>query len=466
MTDPAVVSPAPRRPQHQVFEFTGTELEGRHLRLRYALRGGPDEDVSFEESLWLPDELPAPDPTDPVVARLIDGCHRVFGVSYFKSAIPPTIETSPVLREDAAFWDCLYSVGMGEFYFRNGLDPRDRTAFPRLPIDPQADSLRRHQASFDGTMPERALVLIGGGKDSAVVAEVVRHAAVPAVALSLGESRWIRASASAAGLEHVVIRRRLDPKLFELNTRGAWNGHIPISACIAFVSALVAYAGGFTDVIVGNERAADEGNVEWKGITINHQWSKTLVFERAFQQWLDRHLHGSPRYFSLVRPLSEVAIAAAFVKRPSHFESFTSCNANFRQPGAAEAERWCGRCPKCVFVELMLSPHVDDDGLRRIFPRSFLADAANIPLLEELAGMSGIKPWECVGTPDECRLSLTLLHEQGRLRGAAAAWVAANPQVLLVDSARQLASALAPSGPHMLSPIWEERLRAYLGPSA
>lgn len=466
MTDPAVVSPAPRRPQHQIFEFTGAELAGRHLRLRYALRGGPDEDVSFEEGLWLPDELPAPDPSDPVVAGLIEGCHRVFGVSYFKAAIPPTIDANPVSLADAAFWDTLYSVGMGEFYFRNGLDPRERAAFPRLPLDQSAVPPGRHQASFDDTTRERALVLIGGGKDSAVTAEVVRHAAVPATALSLGDSRWIRASASAAGLEHVVIRRRLDPKLLELNSRGAWNGHIPISACIAFVSALAAYTGGFTDVIVGNERAADEGNVEWKGLTINHQWSKTLVFERAFQEWLGRHQHGGPRYFSLVRPLSEVAIAAAFAKHPSHFESFTSCNANFRQPGAVEPERWCGRCPKCVFVELMLSPHVDDDGLRRIFPRSFLADPANIPLLEELAGVSGIKPWECVGTPDECRLSLTLLHQQGGLRGAAATWVAANPQVLVADSARQLATALAPSGPHTLSPIWEERLRAYLGHSA
>jgi UDP-N-acetyl-alpha-D-muramoyl-L-alanyl-L-glutamate epimerase len=466
MTDPAVVSPAPRRPQHQIFEFTGAELEGRHLRLRYALRGGPDEDVSFEEGLWLPDEVAAPDPSDPVVARLIDGCHRVFGVSYFKAAIPPAVDARPVSHGDAAFWDTLYSIGMGEFYFRNGLDPRDRTAFPRLPPDQNADPARPHQPSCDKTKPERVLVLIGGGKDSAVAAEVVRHAAVPATALSLGDARWIRASASAAGLEHVVIRRRLDPKLLELNTRGAWNGHIPISACIAFLSALVAYAGGFTDVIVGNERAADEGNIEWKGLTINHQWSKTLVFERAFQQWLVRHSPDGPHYFSLVRPLSEVAIAAAFAKHPSHFESFTSCNANFRQPGAAEPERWCGRCPKCVFVELMLSPHLEDDQLRRIFPRSFIAEAVNIPLLEELAGLSGIKPWECVGTPDECRLSLTLLHEQGRLRGAVTAWVAANPQVLVADAARQLAIALRPSGTHMLGPIWEERLRAYLGHSA
>jgi hypothetical protein len=119
-----------------------------------------------------------------------------------------------------------------------------------------------------------------------------------------------------------------------------------------------------------------------------------------------------------------------------------------------------------VFVQLCLAPHLTDADVLTIFPRDFLADAANIPLLEELTGVTGVKPWECVGTPAESRLSLTLLARQGRVHGAAAAWLESHPEVLVPDADAALRLALAPAGPHCLSPVWAERLHAYFGPAA
>jgi hypothetical protein len=445
-----------RRPQHKFFNFTRSQIEGRRLYFEYSLSGGPDPDIGFREEIRLPDNLPPLDPDDPVIRRLVDGCHRVFGVSYFKAAVATYVQAAPVDEADAAFWDSLYSIGMGEFYFRNGLDPQNRVSFPR-----QIGALP--QAPGNAVRPtERALVLIGGGKDSAVVSEVVRQSGIKADALALGASPWISASAAAGGLQLMNIYRKLDPALIELNRHGAWNGHVPISACIAFIAVLAGYVGGYTDIIAGNERSADEGNVEWNGLVINHQWSKSLDFERAFQFWCARNVPSTPRYFSLLRPLGEVAIAVALARHPAHFDSFTSCNANFRQTHSTVPERWCGHCPKCIFVELMLSPHLNDNGLRRIFPHSFLAQANNIPLLEQLLGVIGSKPWECVGTPLECRLSLALLHQQGRLKGAAAEWLRDHQELLLSDAESVLRSMLEPSGPHTLTPSWWERLDAYL----
>jgi hypothetical protein len=300
---------------------------------------------------------------------------------------------------------------------------------------------------------------------------------VPAVALSLGDAPWIARSVEAMATEHLVVRRHLDPRLAELNRRGAWNGHVPISACIAVVSMLVAHLGDFSDVIVANERTADEGNLTWNGLTVNHQWSKSFAFERALHDWWGRQVSGGPRYFSVLRPLTELTIAGAFATHPEYFDHFTSCNANFRQRPAAPPARWCGRCPKCVFAYLMLAAYLDDRDLLRVFGSSFLDGESGVRMLERLTGVCGFKPFECVGTAGESRAALARLAGQGRLSGSLAAWyerhLALGPGETGGDAAGDVAghvrdldpwnAARATGGPHCIPRSWETRLYAYLG---
>jgi len=446
------------RLRHDSFEFSGTGISGRVISLKYRLAGGPDPDITFEEKLELPVALPMPDPTDPVVQHLLDGVHRAFGVSYFKAAIPAHIIAPPVTTEDARFWDTLYTEGLGEFWFRNDLDQRGRVHFP---TGNEAVS-----ASAGGTPDERSLVLVGGGKDSAVAREIVRHAGVPADALTVGTSAWQQRSTSAMNLRHLVVRRVIDPKLFDLNRHGALNGHIPISACIAFVSTLVAYIGGYSSVIAANERSANEGNLVQNGISVNHQWSKSLSFEEGFQNWCARRLHGGPDYFSILRPLSELRIAAEFARHSKYFDYFTSCNSNFRHLSPqAEAPRWCGHCPKCVFVQLILAPHLDDKAMLGMLGGDFLSDPRNLPVLEELIGITGLKPFECVGTAEESRAALTRLANTGRLRGHLPGWYSERVAPMIGDSASNWEAAMAVHGPHRIPTTWEQRLHAYLGHS-
>lgn len=445
-------APVMARPRHARFELAACELDGRRIRLGYRLAGGEDADVELVETLTLPDALPAPSATDPVVRALLDGMHRAFGVSYFKACVPGVVVAPPAAEEDASFWNTLYGEGMGEFWYRNDLDPERRGRFPGGGPEAALVTLPAR--------PERALVLAGGGKDSAVACEIVRHAGVPVDAFSLGDNAWIRRSVEAMGLPHLVVLRAIDPRLFELNRRGAWNGHVPISACIAFLAQLVAHLGGHDAVLVANERSADEGNVSWRGLDVNHQWSKTLRFERAFQAWWQRRFEGGPTYFSILRPLSELRIAHALAQHPRYVESFTSCNTNFRQGTTGAAARWCGRCPKCVFVALMLAPHVSDATVETIFGRDLLAEPENLAMLEALVGVRGQKPFECVGTPDESLAALARLAEQDRLTAPARALLGAAPSF---DPAAGWAHAMAPSGPHAMPPRWERRLHAYLG---
>lgn len=413
MSNSKVISEAAKnRPQHQCFECVSYDLQGHALRLNYRLTGGPDPDISFCEALSLPVDLPAPDLSDPTTQSLLTACLFTFGVSYFKAALPKKILGPAISRDEADFWNLLYTEGMGEFYFRNGLAIPDSVGFEAL-IDPKM-TLIDSPAPSSGTK-ERALVLMGGGKDSALVAEIVRASEVEAEALSLGYSTWMETSAHASGLKLHRVGRQIDPALLELNTRGAWNGHVPISACIAAISTLIAYAAGFSDVLVGNERGADDANTEWQGRAINHQWSKSSLFEHQFQRWCTKHVTGAPRYSSLLRPLSEIRIAAAFSKCKKQHPAFTSCNRNFRLNPAERPTRWCGQCAKCTFVALILAPHLTDSEQLQIFGSMLLSMDCNQVHLHQLLGLSAIKPWDCVGTAKECWLSLLALQRQGRL---------------------------------------------------
>lgn len=452
-------APAPperaSKPRHAAFVFRSAAVHGRVISLEYALSGGPDPDVSFTETLELPPSLPAPAPDDPVVVALLDGIHRVFGVSYYKCAVPHEIVASPASDLDARFWDLLYTEGLSEFYYTNQLDPRAHGAFPRSDETPAAEAA-------SGRLDDRTLVLVGGGKDSAVVREIVRYAGAPAAAFSLGSSPWISRSVAAMGLPHLTVKRTLDPALREMNRLGAYNGHVPISACIAAIATLVAYLGRYAYVVAGNERSADERNLTWRNLPVNHQWSKSFVFEREFAAWCDRRVHGGPRYFSLLRPLTEVRIAEAFASHPRYFDHFASCNGNFRLEADGDPARWCGTCPKCVFVYLMLAPHLGDAELGAIFGDDLLRDPRNADMLERLAGVTGFKPFECVGTAEESQAALTQLAQRGRLPDAVRRWYERSVAQRVTDPESLLKRLRAADGPHAIPPIWEERLHAYL----
>jgi hypothetical protein len=429
------------------------------LQLHYALTGGPDPDLRFCESLALPASLPAPDPTDPAVLALLRACLLTFGVSYYKAALPPELIAPALSAAEAPFWDLLYTEGLGEFRFRNGLPVPSTIGFSRSVRDAGPGGVRAGPPHRGGP----ALVLIGGGKDSGLVAEIVRSSGVPAAALALGGSPWMARSAHAAGLTLHRIERRIDPLLLELNARGAWNGHVPISACIAAVATLVAYASGFADVLVGNERGADHANLIWQGHTVNHQWSKSSRFELAFQQWCRQHVPGTPHYASLLRPLGELRIAERFARCKDQHANFTSCNRNFRLDPTSHPQRWCGECAKCVFVALILTPHLSGAAAQAIFGQDILSSPGNRHHLDALLGLADVKPWDCVGTPRECWLSLLELNRQRRLPGLLAdlpaqALAGLDTADFAIAWAEELAAGPAPG----LSAHWRARLDAYL----
>ncbi len=442
------------------FFFTHRAIEGRRVRLGYTLTSREGARVEFEETYELPATLvPTTAADHPAVEAALLGLHLAAGTSYWKTSLPQelVVERASLSADDAQFWNTVYTLGLGEFFYRNQLDPTGRASFH------ETSSADRSKASAHPA-PGPSLLLWGGGKDSVVSHEILAAADEAHDLLSIGRTdwEWVRRSATVAGRELHVVSRRLDPKLLEMNAAGALNGHVPVNAILAAAGTLVAILCGRPAVIASNEASASFGNTAWHGIDVNHQWSKSLEFERMFRGWLGRQLEGPPEYVSLLRPLSELRIVKAFATHPGYFDAVTSCNANFKQSGPA-ARRFCLACPKCVFVSLMARPWLDDAAYYALFGGDALADPGNHTFVEELLGLRGTKPFECVGTPDETVAALHLALKRGRTipQGVITAFTG---QVLpkYPDLDALASRALARSNDHELSALRTAKLDDYL----
>ena len=142
------------------------------------------------------------------------------------------------------------------------------------------------------------------------------------------------------------------------------------------------------------------------GTDINHQYSKSVAFERDFREYVALHLNDKIQYFSFLRPLNEMQIALLFSKCEAYHEVFRSCNAG------SKTDSWCGKCPKCLFTWLILSPFLSRQRLTEIFGKDLLIDPELRPIFEELNGTSAVKPFECVGTVEEVRACVDFMNDR------------------------------------------------------
>lgn len=376
----------------------------------------------FIERLTFPiPEGGVPEGIEEELDRALFALHLVAGVSYYKAKLPPRIvvESGVLSTEQAAFWNKLYTLGLGEFFYRNALDFRGYVQFPvgdvQTPSDSESDSVSgspalRRRGLGGG---EGALLPIGGGKDSLVAVELLRAAKVPFDLVMFGEHVRIREVADAVGRPLLSIARKIDPRLIDLNKAGAWNGHVPITAYVGFASVIVALLYGKRDVVFANERSANSGNVEVDGVVINHQYSKSIEAERDIQQYLASSVTPNVRMFSVLRPLSELDIAKRFAENGKYFEVFSSCNKNYKQTGSAIQGRWCGECAKCTFVFPLFAAFLPRATMIEMFGVDVLMNENLLSMYKDLTGCGTMKPFECVGEFDEVIAALALVHRRG-----------------------------------------------------
>lgn len=435
------------------FRFKNREIddEGR-ITLRYAL----DDEIAFVERFELPRGTHVSDEDRERVDGILGLLHLLAGVSYYKTAVPPSVECEPLPPAVARLLDALYSEGLGEFAFTNELDSLPSPSFPALEAEavpaPEPRSL------------ERVLVPIGGGKDSAVALEVVRAAGLDLSLFSVGDAGPISRTAAVAGLPHLIIRRKLDPAIGQLNRAGALNGHVPITAIVSCVAVLTAALHGFDAVAMANERSASQGNLRWGGIDVNHQFSKSRRAEELMRSALAA-VGAGVDYFSGLRPASELGIAKAFTRLPAYHQAFSSCNTNFRLDGSVPSARWCCNCPKCRFVFLVMAPFSEPDHMREIFGCDMLEDESQLEGFALLTATGGFKPFECVGEEEESKAAVKLLAADPRWRDHRIVR-RLSEQVLNGSAAEEtlVERALKLSDEHTVPPELMASLRALLGP--
>ena len=255
------------------------------------------------------------------------------------------------------------------------------------------------------------MVPVGGGKDAAVTLELLKEGNLDIVPFLLNpKPEQMKILSLAKVGKPIVVERTIDPKLLELNRKGYLNGHTPFSAYLAFLTVLTAALFGHKYIALSNERSSNEGNVKYLGKTINHQYSKSFEFEKKFREYSKKYLASNIEYFSFLRPLYELQIARIFAKYSKYFGVFLSCNEARKTKSGTQkqVEKWCGKCPKCLFVFLALYPFAGKKQTVAIFKKDLLRGKKLKPLLDELTGKKKFKPFECVGTIEESKAALAL----------------------------------------------------------
>ena len=387
------------RSRYPVFHYERFELERSSSSVTARFRFSIPPDIAFApEVIFESVEEPWHKIPEESLHNAVFHLGLIESFSYWKATASPVIEVhaGTLSQEQISWWEDLLTHGMGEFFYRNQID---FTPEHFVKIAPKANPARYEPYSRE--LPRRSLLTIGGGRDSALAAALLRDSGHPFTCMMLNpSSAGQKIARHVSASVPVIIRRAIRPELLELNRKGYLNGHTPFSAYLAFLGAACLLLYGYSDLIVANERSSDEGNVHYRGREINHQYSKSFRFENQFDEYLRRFLVTGGRYFSIVRPLYELQIGKLFSNFPDFFELFKSCNRN-------RSDSWCGQCPKCVSVFLTMYPFVPTGALSKIFGRDLFYSEETIPILRELAGLE-IKPFECVATTNEIIAALAL----------------------------------------------------------
>lgn len=246
------------------------------------------------------------------------------------------------------------------------------------------------------------LLLNGGGKDTAVAAELLDALHEPYTLFTFKRSAQPsppqQAVARVSGHPAVHVRKYLPRP--ELAAHGMYP-QVPGVWGLHYAAYLVAYLGGFHSIVSANEFSANFSNAVVDGVEINHQLGKSFARERGLNGYIARRVVTGIRYYSLLAALYELQIAQLFADSPRYFSAFVSCNVG------QSRGRWCKECPKCAFIFLLLAGFLDRDALTGIFGENLFHRDAIRRWVVRLT-QPGPQPPECVGPKDEAKLALHL----------------------------------------------------------
>lgn len=348
---------------------------------------------------------------NPTFRNMVFSLGLVELISYWKITCAKKVRicAGSLNEEQIKWWKSLYFNGLGEFYYTNGIQENENDF---MEIISEGVSI---EPSYNDALKNASgnLIPIGGGKDSAVTLTLLKENKANNYCYIINPRGATINTLKKGGYDEnksmIATKRTLDKNMLELNKQGFLNGHTPFSAIVAFSATIAAYMNNLKYIVLSNESSANESTVE--GSSVNHQYSKSFQFERDFHEYEEKYLLSGTYYFSMLRPLSEFQIAKQFALYNEYHDIFRSCNVG------SKADIWCGHCPKCLFVYLILSPFLDKDRLVKIFGINMLEDKDNLKYFNQLIGLEKEKPFECVGSRDEINTAISLTIDKLNKKG-------------------------------------------------
>ncbi|MDR2526301.1 MAG: hypothetical protein LBC92_00295 [Rickettsiales bacterium] len=226
--------------------------------------------------------------TTPILNLAFQYLHLVCGISYYKTFLPKNIiiKTCKLDKEQADFFNTLYFNGLGEFSYKNKI---------KLDINfPIEKEKTENNVSFIA-LSDKILLPIGGGKDSLVAFSLLKDEMKKIYTFSINTAKPIKDCCNFIGdkygVENITVTRKISNTLLELVKNGiGYNGHIPISAIIAFISVCAGIVYDCNRTAIANEKSANVGNIEWQGNLINHQWSKSETAEIMIRNFIKKYI--------------------------------------------------------------------------------------------------------------------------------------------------------------------------------
>ncbi|MEE9364554.1 MAG: hypothetical protein V3U92_18285 [Cellulophaga sp.] len=341
-----------------------------------------------------------------VLDRILSYLHLALGVSYYKAAVPIKIivKTGGLSGQTSKFFEKLYFNGLQEFAYDNGLCLKEIIKFP------VSNNIQNSPFSID--LKDKSAIPIGGGKDSLVTFDMLKSSKKDFCLLHIGDHISTKHLQNFEKYNILNVHRKISNTIMEINSMGAYNGHIPISSIYAFITLASSVIYDFNTVIMSNERSANVGSIMSDGREINHQYSKSLEFEMDFSHLVSNEILSTYTYFSLLRPFSEISISKMFSRLTYAHDMFISCNQASKLKN--KLDTWCLDCPKCRFVFLSLSPYMDKSSLIKIFGRNLLDDPLQEKGYMALVGIEDSKPFECVGEIEESIVAFSLISKDNK----------------------------------------------------
>ena len=396
------------------------KLKGRNLEISFVFYIEPD--ITFKPKIIIEnvDKKKLAQIGDSALNNLIFHLGLAEIPSYWKATCSPEIKIEirfvSMEKEQIKWWKDLMIQGMGQFFYENKINFKKQNFLKITPINTNSNFTKFDLVKFSSAKlskdkkENRVLVPIGGGKDSIVTLKTLKKIGKNLNCFSLNPTKAAKKIMKIGDCKKpIIVRRKIDKKLLELNRQGFLNGHTPFSSYLAFLSILIAAIFGQKYIAFSQERSSNEGNLKYLNRTINHQWSKNFNFEKKFRNYTKKYLTEDINYFSFLRPLYEIQIARLFSRCPEYFSAFLSCNEAHKTASGTKkpAKKWCGNCSKCLFVFTTLYPFINKKRLLKIFGKNLFENKKLLLIMRELIGERGFKPFECVGTEKE---SLTAFY--------------------------------------------------------